>query len=159
MKDNNSLLWIQGKSVNEENIMLLNGQRISKNDDNYLDLYDKLVYKDYYKKVLTDGDNFVVYRGTKYTNKVQSKFYIIHSNYHQVDVIGRRVGFMARIENVENLSEAVDKLIEESKVYGYSCEASEIQLMKKKENAIDYNKLIILIISIIIILFILKKIL
>ena len=57
---------------------------------------------------------------------------MIHSNFAETDVAGRLIGFMALVSGADKLSDALEKLINESKPYGYSCRKSDVEIVKKK---------------------------
>ncbi len=110
------ILWIQGKSVEDDNILSYNGKRIDKNSSEYMSLYAKTESKEECKQIIKK-DNLTVYKGNNY--------YLIYSNYKEVDVVGRRVGFMSYIKE-NDLKNALSYLKEESKLYDYNCYEDDI---------------------------------
>ncbi|SHI60154.1 hypothetical protein [Bacteroides stercorirosoris] len=127
MENEKIILWIQAKSVDDVNLLFHNGVLINKDDVNYMELYRKLVEKDKYKKIIST-DNLSVYK----QHIKGEQCYLIHSNFAETDVAGRQIGFMALVSGADNLSDALEKLINESKPYGYSCRKSDVEIVKKK---------------------------
>ena len=121
MENEKIILWIQAKSVDDVNVL------INKDDVNYMELYRKLVEKDKYKKIIST-DNLSVYK----QHIKGEQCYLIHSNFAETDVAGRQIGFMALVSGADKLSDALEKLINESKPYGYSCRKSDVEIVKKK---------------------------
>ena len=62
MENEEIILWIQAKSVDDANLLSHNGVLINKDDVNYMELYRKLVEKDKYKKIISTTDNLSVYK-------------------------------------------------------------------------------------------------
>lgn len=133
MKNTEIILWVQGKSVNEDNILSHNGSRISKNDEEYMPLFEKIDNKVGYKALKTDGNINIYQQKDRLFSKPSS--YIIHSNYQEKDVVGRELGFMSYIgyNNPEDrrIEEVIQALIRESKRYGYNCKESDIEKIKQ----------------------------
>lgn len=130
MENEKIILWIQAKSVDDANLLSHNGVLINKDDVNYMELYRKLVEKDKYKKIISTTDNLSVYK-----QRIKGEqCYLIHSNFAETDVAGRQIGFMALVSGADKLSDALEKLINESKPYGYSCRKSDEEIIKKKSD-------------------------
>ncbi len=110
------ILWIQGKSVEDDNILSYNGKRIDKNSSEYMFLYAKTESKKGCKQIIKK-DNLIVYKGIG--------FYLIYSNYKEVDVVGRRIGFMSYIKE-RDLKNVLSCLKEESQLYGYNCSENDV---------------------------------
>ncbi len=130
MKNEVIILWVQAKSVDDANLLFYNGTFINKNDVNYMQLYRKLVEKDGYKKIILE-ENLSVYK--KLIKGEQ--YYLIHSNFADTDVAGRQIGFMALISGINKLSDAFEKLKNESMSYGYSCRKSDVEIIKKRKGS------------------------
>lgn len=120
-----TVLWVQGKSVEEENIMSCNGVRIGKSDECYYSYYSELIKKDSFRKLKQIKGRIVLYK----EKKNRHMRYIIHGHYAEMDVVGRSIGFMASVWT-DDVNLAIEALIKESELYGYSLTDGDIQFLK-----------------------------
>jgi hypothetical protein len=136
-------LWIQGKSVHEEDIISENGQRVPSKED-CQNIYDRLVNKDMFTLLIKE-DNLEFY------HRKEGKQFLIYSNFKETDEVGRRIAYMALIEGAENCKEAIDKLIADVHHYGYTLRSDDER--KMRECKIPDSKYLVVVVLFIVIIF------
>ena len=127
-------LWIQSPEANNQSILSFNRQLIPLSSEQYQQRFNEIAVHDKYKKLFAI-DDFSVFRG-KTKNGLIS--YIVYSNYKEEDVVGRKIGYMARVDvpqsaGLQYVKEAIER---ESALYNYTIEqqpyVSLEECLKKK---------------------------
>lgn len=123
----NNILWVQD-SIKDDTKLFLNGTLISHSDERFQKLYSVLCATDSAKKIQNGSkcEIFIQSRGVQ-------KFYIIKGRYSNLDENGRRIPFMAYINNVMSLHEAKEELISISSKQNFEIVSDDISVSEKKK--------------------------
>lgn len=127
------ILWIQSPKEDNQSILSCNGRLIPQSSKNYQQYFNNVVvHNQKYKKLVVIEDSSVFQAETK--NKQIS--YIVYSNFKEKDAVGRKIGYMARVDlpkcmKLQDIKEIIEK---EAKMYGYTIELQPyVQLMKRSK--------------------------
>lgn len=137
------ILWVQSPEANNQSILSSNGKLIPLDSEEFQQRFNEVVMHDKYKRLFATDDFSVFQAKTK--NELIS--YIVYSNYKEEDVVGRKIGYMARVDmpqsaglqyvkeaiEIEYVKEAIER---ESALYNYTIEqqpyVSLEEYLKKK---------------------------
>lgn len=138
------ILWVQSPEANNQSILSSNGKLIPLDSEEFQQRFNEVVVHDKYKRLFATDDFSVFQAKTK--NELIS--YIVYSNYKEEDVVGRKIGYMARVDmpqnaglqyvkeaiEIEYVKEAIER---ESALYNYTIEqqpyVSLEEYLKKRE--------------------------
>lgn len=123
------ILWVQSPEANNQSILSSNGKLIPLDSEEFQQRFNEVVVHDKYKRLFATDDFSVFQAKTK--NELIS--YIVYSNYKEEDVVGRKIGYMARVDmpqsaglqyvkeaiEIEYVKEAIER---ESALYNYTIE-------------------------------------
>lgn len=123
----NNILWVQD-SIKDDTKLFLNGTLISHSDKRFQKLYSVLCKTDSLKKIRNGSkcEIFIKDRGGQ-------KSYIIKGRYSNLDENGRRIPFMAYINNVKSLQEAKDGLVSISSEHNFEIVSDDIRVSVEKK--------------------------
>lgn len=123
------ILWIQSSEANNRSILSSNGKLIPLSSEQFQQRFNEVVVHDKYKKLFAI-DDFSVFRA-KTKNGLIS--YIVYSNYNEEDVVGRKIGYMARVDvpQSEGLKYVKEAIVRESALYSYTIEQQPFVLLKE----------------------------
>lgn len=128
------ILWVQSPEANNQSILSSNGKLIPLDSEEFQQRFNEVVMHDKYKRLFATDDFSVFQAKTK--NELIS--YIVYSNYKEEDVVGRKIGYMARVDmpqsaGLQYVKEAIER---ESALYNYTIEqqpyVSLEEYLKKK---------------------------
>ncbi|RRD79335.1 hypothetical protein EII14_06360 [Alloprevotella sp. OH1205_COT-284] len=136
----NNILWVQD-SINADTKLFLNGTLISHSDERFQRLYSVLCATDSDRKIQNGSKCEIFIQG-----KGGQKSYIIKGRYSNLDENGRRIPFMAYINNMMSLQQAKDELMSISSKHNFEIVSDDISVSEKKK----MNLLITLLMTIII---------
>ena len=88
------ILWVQSPEANNQSILSSNGKLIPLDSEEFQQRFNEVVVHDKYKRLVATDDSSVFQAKTK--NELIS--YIVYSNYKEEDVVGRKIGYMARVD-------------------------------------------------------------
>lgn len=117
---NKDILWVQD-SIKEETKLYLDGELLSHSSNRFQPCYSFLC-NDKSRKKIRNGSICEVFTQSFGKQKV----YFIKGHFCNLDENGRRIPFMASINNVTDLKEAKDKLIELSRRHYYVLNENEL---------------------------------
>lgn len=139
--NNDIILWIQGKSPIESPILSHNGQVITKDDKRYSKLFD-IVSSTNAAKLIGKQDSTRIYAG----NRIEGQYYLIHSNFNEVDTSGRKVAFMGFVGYDSSLENAISSIVTEAALYGYTIDVPVFKSFanKTKNRAIYFGVISVL---------------
>ena len=127
------ILWVQSPEANNQSILSSNGKLIPLDSEEFQQRFNEVVVHDKYKRLVATDDSSVFQAKTK--NELIS--YIVYSNYKEEDVVGRKIGYMARVDmpqsaglqhvkEAEYVKEAIER---ESALYNYTIEQQPYVLL------------------------------
>lgn len=124
----NNILWVQD-SIKDDTKLFLNGTLISHSDERFQKLYSILCATGSAKKIQNGSkcEIFIQGRGGQ-------KSYIIKGRYSNLDENGRRIPFMAYINNMMSLQEAKEALVSISLKHNFEIVSDDISVSEKKMN-------------------------
>ena len=128
------ILWVQSPEANNQSILSSNGKLIPLDSEEFQQRFNEVVMHDKYKRLFATDDFSVFQAKTK--NELIS--YIVYSNYKEEDVVGRKIGYMARVDMPQS---AGLQYVKEAIEIEYVKEAIEIEYVKEaieRESAL-YN--------------------
>ncbi|MBM6805003.1 hypothetical protein H6A24_00535 [Bacteroides caecicola] len=125
------ILWIQGESVHNDDILSCKGKRIDKSSDCYIRYYKLLVYTNHCHKLREKPHWISLYKGKIGIDNGSSTYYLLYGHYKEVDTANRPIGFMSYVRT-NNIEDALNAVINESKLYGYSISDEDMAYIKKK---------------------------
>ncbi|MFW5495154.1 MAG: hypothetical protein ACOCN9_04015 [Prevotella sp.] len=127
------ILWVQSPEANNQSILSSNGKLIPLDSEEFQQRFNEVVVHDKYKRLVSTDDSSVFQAKTK--NELIS--YIVYSNYKEEDVVGRKIGYMARVDmpqsaGLQHVAEYVKEAIErESALYNYTIEQQPYVLLEE----------------------------
>lgn len=127
----NNILWVQD-SIKDDTKLFLNGTLISHSDENFQKLYSVLCKTDSFKKFRNDSKCEIFIKG-----RGGQKSYIIKGKYSNLDENGRRIPFMAYINNVKSLQEAKDELVSISSEHNFEIVSDDISVSVEKKGTFE----------------------
>lgn len=125
------ILWIQGESVHSDDILSCKGKRIDKSSDSYVKYYKLLVYTKHCHKLKEKPHWMSLYKSKIFIDNEPSTYYLLYGHYKEVDAANRPIGFMSYVRT-NNIEDALNAVINESKLYGYSISDEDMAYIKKK---------------------------
>lgn len=147
---NKIILWVQSPKADNKSLLSYNGKRYSVKDKEYQTYFSQVSIHDKYSKIGEIGDTVVFHGRLEDGNS-----YIIYSNFNEEDEIGRKIGYMARIDltnsksDVEDIKAVLDK---EADLYGYTISSQPFDIIRALLKKKKVTKIIISIIVFLIVL-------
>ena len=123
----NNILWVQD-SIKAETKIFLDGTLISHSDKRFQRLYSVLCATDSAKRIQNGSKCEIFIQG-----KGGHKSYIIKGKYSNLDENGRRIPFMAYINNMMSLQQAKEELISISSKHNFEIVSDDISVSEKKK--------------------------
>ncbi len=121
-----TIIWIQRKSTDEDDIISVDGMRVDKEAPTYQNTYDKL-NDDKFVRLYKSDDLQIFKHTSKKTHKIHL---LIYSCFNEKDASNRNVPFMARCNDIDNVDEAISLLMKESELYNYSIDDNILKKLK-----------------------------
>ena len=119
---NTIILRVQAKSTKESELLSVDGNRIETSNDDFYALSSQTINVRDCKKIIGE-EVLKVYKSS-------DKRIIIHSNFMEKDVVGRRIAFTSSVAKEES-NDVVECLQTEAAIYGYSLCPKDVERIKK----------------------------